>query len=64
MRLTGTSPFVPVEGPGAELNYGVGLGGTLVKDKSSFGLFVFGINSYDTPNLNAALPDRHARPRR
>ena len=54
--LSGRSPFVPVRGPEQNLNYGFGLGGTLVKDKSSFNLNVFGINAYDTPNLNAALP--------
>ena len=43
----------------ATRNFGGGLNGTLIKDKSSFGLFVFGTNSYDTPNLNAVLPDRH-----
>ena len=53
--LSGRSPFVPARGPEQNLNYGFGLGGTLVKDKSSFNLNVFGINSYDTPNLNAAL---------
>jgi hypothetical protein len=54
--LSGRSPFVPVRGPEQNLNYGFGLGGTLVKDKSSFNLNVFGINAYETPNLNAALP--------
>jgi Carboxypeptidase regulatory-like domain len=54
--LSGRSPFVPVRGPEQNLNYGFGLGGTLVKDKSSFNLNVFGISAYDTPNLNAALP--------
>lgn len=54
--LSGRSPFVPVRGPEQNLNYGFGLGGTLIKDKSSFNLNVFGISAYDTPNLNAALP--------
>ena len=47
---------MPARGPEQNLNYGFGLGGTLIKDKSSFNLNVFGINAYDTPNLNAALP--------
>src|SRR5712692_5534040 len=51
--LSGRSPFVPVKGPEQNTNFGGGLNGTLIKDKSSFGLFVFGVNSYDTPNLNA-----------
>jgi hypothetical protein len=54
--LSGRSPFVPVKGPEQNVNYGFGLGGTLIKEKSSFNLNVFGINSYETPNLNAALP--------
>ena len=54
--LTGTSPFVASRGPERNTNFGGGLNGTLIKEKSSFGLFVFGTNSYDTPNLNAILP--------
>jgi len=54
--LTGTSPFVSSRGPERNTNFGGGMNGTLIKDKSSFGLFVFGVNSYDTPNLNAVLP--------
>src|SRR5215470_12718552 len=34
--LSGTSPFVPVRGPEQNVNYGFGLGGTLVENKSSF----------------------------
>src|SRR5438045_6125238 len=54
--FAGTSPFVSSRGPERNTNFGGGLNGTLIKDKSSFGLFVFGTNSYDTPNLNAILP--------
>ena len=54
--LSGRSPFVPAKGPERNAIFGLGLGGGLVKDKSSFYLSVYGINSYDTPNLNAALP--------
>ena len=54
--FTGTSPFVASRGPERNTNFGGGLNGTLIKDKSSFGLFVFGTNSYDTPNLNAIFP--------
>ena len=54
--FTGRSPFVASRGPERNTNFGGGLNGTLIKDKSSFGLFVFGTNSYDTPNLNAILP--------
>jgi hypothetical protein len=55
--MSGRSPFVPVKGPEQSVNYGFGLGGTLIKEKSSFNLNVYGITSYDTPNLNAALPN-------
>jgi len=54
--FTGTSPFVASRGPERNTNFGGGLNGTLIKEKSSFGLFVFGTDSYDTPNLNAILP--------
>jgi carboxypeptidase family protein len=54
--LSGRSPFVPVKGPEGNVNYGFGMNGALVKDKSSFNLNVFGTNAYDTPNLNAAVP--------
>src|SRR5260221_301638 len=54
--LSGTSPFVPVRGAEQNVNYGFGLGGTIVKDKSSFFLNVFGIDAYDTPNVNAVMP--------
>ena len=33
------------------------MGGALIKNKSSFNLNVYGINAYDTPNLNVALPN-------
>jgi hypothetical protein len=54
--FSGQSPFVPAKGPERNVNYGFGMGGTLVKEKSSFNLNVFGISAYDTPNLNAVLP--------
>jgi hypothetical protein len=54
--LSGRSPFVPVRGPEQNINYGFGVGGALIKEKSSFNLNVFGTQSYDTPNLNAATP--------
>jgi hypothetical protein len=54
--LSGRSPFVPVKGPEQNVNYGFGMGGTLVENKSSFFVNAFGISSYDTPNLNAAVP--------
>ncbi len=41
-RLSGRSPFVPVRGPEGNVNYGFGMGGGLIKDKSSFNVNVFG----------------------
>jgi len=55
--LSARSPFVPTKGPENNLRYGFGVGGGLIKDKSSFNVNLFGGNSYETPNLNAALPD-------
>jgi hypothetical protein len=54
--LSGRSPFVPVRGPEQFMLYGFGAGGGLIKDKASFNLNAFGNSSYDTPNLNVALP--------
>ena len=51
------SPFVATKGPEENMRYGFGVGGGLIKNKSSFNLNVFGTNAYDTPNLNAALPN-------
>jgi hypothetical protein len=55
--LSGRSPFVPVRGPEGNVNYGFGMGGGLIKNKSSFNVNVFGSDAYDTPNLNVALPN-------
>jgi hypothetical protein len=53
--LSGTSPFVERRGPEQFRNYFFGGGGTLIKNKSSFNLFVNGTDSYETPNINAAF---------
>ena len=53
--LDGRSPFTPTRGPEQNINYGFGMFGALVKNKASLNLFVFGVDSYDTPNLNVAL---------
>jgi hypothetical protein len=54
--LSGRSPFVPVRGPESNVNYGFGVGGALIKNKSSFNINAFGTSAYDTPNLNVVLP--------
>ena len=59
--LSGRSPFVGVKGPEGNMSYGFGAGGGLIKDKSSFNVNIFAIDSYDTPNLNVALPDGSTR---
>ena len=53
--LDGRSPFTPTRGPEQNINYGFGMFGALLKNKASMNLFIFGIDSYDTPNLNVAL---------
>jgi Carboxypeptidase regulatory-like domain/TonB dependent receptor-like, beta-barrel len=55
-RLSARSPFVAEKGPENSTRYGFGLGGGLIKNKSSFNLNLFGSSAYETPNLNAALP--------
>ena len=54
--MSGRSPFTPVKGPERTQNYGFNFGGSIVPQKSSFSVSVDGMTSYDTPNLNAALP--------
>ena len=54
--LSGRSPFTPTKGPENIKNFGFNLGGSLIRNRSSFSLGVNGMRSYDTSNLNAALP--------
>jgi hypothetical protein len=54
--LSARSPFVAEKGPESNARYGFGIGGGLIKNKSSFNLGVFGTDAYDTPIVNAALP--------
>ena len=54
--LSARSPFVPEKGPESNLRYGFGVGGGLIKNKSSFNLNVFGSDSYETPALHVATP--------
>jgi hypothetical protein len=53
--LDGRSPFTPTRGAEQNLNYGFGMFGALIKNKASMNMNIFGIDSYDTPNLNVAL---------
>jgi hypothetical protein len=54
--LSGRSPFTPEKGPERIRNFGFNTGGTLVPERTSFSLNVSGQRSFDTPNINAALP--------
>jgi hypothetical protein len=54
--LSARSPFVAAKGPEGTRRYGIGIGGGLIKNRSSFNLNIFGSDSYDTPNLNVATP--------
>jgi hypothetical protein len=47
----GRNPMVPEKGPAQNRNVMLNVGGTLIKDKSSFSIYVSGSNSYSTPNL-------------
>jgi hypothetical protein len=54
--FSGRSPFTPTKGPERTDNYGFFFGGSVVPQKSSFSISVDGMTSYETPNLNVALP--------
>jgi carboxypeptidase family protein len=55
--MSGKSPFTPTKGPERTQTYEGTIGGSVVKDKSSFSLAVERRASFDTPILNVALPD-------
>jgi Carboxypeptidase regulatory-like domain len=54
--LTGNSPFTPVKGPENLQAAQTAIGGTIVRDRSSFSLGIQGLSSYLTPNLNIVTP--------
>jgi hypothetical protein len=54
--MSGRSPFTPTKGPEQIKNFGLNFGGSLIKEKSSFSLSINGMRSFETSNLNAALP--------
>jgi hypothetical protein len=53
--LTGRSPFVAKKGPERSQDLSIGLGGALVQNRTWFNVNGGGVNSFVTPNLNAAL---------
>jgi hypothetical protein len=59
--VSARSPFVAEKGPEGSTRYGFGIGGGLIKNRSSFNLNVFGADAFDTPNVNVALPDGATR---
>ena len=54
--MSGRSPFTPMKGPERTQSYDGNVGGSLVRDKSSFSVSVGRRTSFDTPILNVALP--------
>src|SRR4029434_1099611 len=59
--LSGRSPFVPERGPEDNHNLGLGGGGTLIKNKSSFNCFISDSRGSQTPNINIVTPDGEHR---
>ena len=55
--LDGRNPTIPQRGPAQNRSLSLNVGGTLIKDKSSFSLSVSGTNSYRTPNLTQSATD-------
>jgi hypothetical protein len=54
--LSGRSPFTATKGPEEVQNYQLAVGGSLLKNRSSFSITMSGQHSFSTPNLNVALP--------
>jgi hypothetical protein len=57
--LNARNPFTPTKGAERSQSYEGNVGGTLVKNKSSFSLSVERRNAFDTPIINFALPTGH-----
>ena len=54
--MDGENPLVPKKGPAQSQTFNATVGGSLIKERSSFSLSVAAVNSYRTPNLYAAIP--------
>jgi hypothetical protein len=54
--LNARSPFTPTKGAERSQSYEGNIGGTLVRNKSSFSLSVESRSAFDTPIINVALP--------
>ncbi len=59
--LNARNPLTAVKGPEQSRNYGFNVGGSLIKNKSSFSLSINGSEAFQTPNLYAATPGGVAR---
>jgi hypothetical protein len=59
--FSGRSPFVPERGPEGNRNLGMGGGGTLIKNKSSFNFFINDVHANQTPNINIVTPEGEHR---
>jgi hypothetical protein len=55
--MSGVNPITKSRLAENTQNFGMNFGGSAIKQKASFGLFINGGRSYDTPNLNATLPN-------
>jgi hypothetical protein len=55
-RLDGQNPLIPKKGPGQNRSFGANVGGSLIKERSSFSISFSGSDNYRTPNLYAQVP--------
>jgi hypothetical protein len=54
--MDGENPLVPKKGPAQSQVFNGTVGGSIVKERSSFSVSFYGVNSYKTPDLYAATP--------
>ena len=54
--LSGRSPFTPTKGPETIKNYNLNFSGSVIPQRAGFSFGISGQRSFDTPNLNVALP--------
>jgi hypothetical protein len=54
--LAARNPFTPTKGPEQTRNFYMGVNGSLIKDKSSFNVFAYGTDAFETPNINIVRP--------
>ena len=55
-KLDGRNPLIPKKGPAQNRSFGANLGGSLIKERSSFSISFSGSDNYSTPNLYAYVP--------